>query len=129
MDDLHGDGLVPVFAQGLQIGASHDGCESRFVELGACLPGGISCFFAPHVGKDENLTVTLFHRVFGTITIRLMAFGTMTRTRSSYLCGGFLRCVAFVFCHNDSLPSGVEMVYLHLSYRICSRKFPKAPYF
>ena len=124
VDDLHGDGLVPVFAQGLQIGASHDGRESRFVELGACLSGGISCFFAPHVGEDENLTVTLFHRVFGTMT-----FKTMTRTCGSYLCGCFLRCVAFVFCHNDSLPSGVEMVHLHLSYRICSRKFSKAPYF
>ena len=109
VDDLHGDGLVPVFTQGLQIGASHDGREPRFVELGACLSGSISCFFAPHVGEDENLTVTLFHRVFGTMTFETVVFGTMTRTCGSYLCDCFLRCMAFVFCHNDSLPSGVEI--------------------
>ena len=61
---------------------------------------------APHVGEDENLTVTLSHRVFGTMTFETVVFGTMTRTCGSYLCGCFLRCVAFVLCHNDSLPSG-----------------------
>ncbi|EET75959.1 hypothetical protein ROTMU0001_0006 [Rothia mucilaginosa ATCC 25296] len=53
--------------------------------------------------------MTLFHRVFGTMTFETVVFRTMTRTCGSYLCDCFLRCMAFVFCHNDSLPSGVEI--------------------
>ena len=56
MNHLHRNGLIPVLTQSLQVGANHDGREPCFIELGACLPSGISCFFASHVGKDQNFS-------------------------------------------------------------------------
>ena len=107
MHHLHGNGLIPVLAQGFQIGASHDGGQPGLIELSAGLASGISCFFASHVRKDQDLSPAIdrtFRRVMLALRLHL-------RESSS------LFYMALLFCHNDSLPFMVGVlswcIYTH----------------